>query len=303
MNLDHLRYFKTLFELGNRNEAAQHLAITPSTLSLAISKLESEVGTPLFEKTRGSVKSTEEGRVFYEYVTTALRFLDNGLSLIQEKPKEGGIQKQINIGAVYSVQDKDWSHIINQFRSKTHGEVQINITQSSTPALLSEIKRGLIDLAFTGTMGPDPEITFYPCWSQEACLVVNRRHPFAFRNKISLQELAGHYLVSYALTGPLGAELTKLIQGYDLSIDYLYSDEITLASLVAGNPDIMAIACRSWLLDSYCNEVNLIKLTEAPPAFHQMYLCSKAGINQRGAVATFLEIAQQYCSSMNHVSS
>lgn len=298
MNLDHLRYFKTLVELGNRNETAQKLTITPSTLSLAITKLENEIGVPLFEKTRGSVRPTEKGRAFYEYVSTSLRFLDNGLSLIQENI-EDGVQKQINIGTTYSVQDKDWSRIINQFRLKTHGDVQINITQSTTPALLTSIKRGLVDLAFAGTMGPDSEIVFYPCWTQEICLVVNRRHPFADREELSLEELVGHYLVSYTLAGPLGSELTALVKGYNLSIDCLYSDEITLASIVAGNPDIMALACRSWLLDSYRDEVNLVKIAEAPETFHQLYLCSKAGIEHRGVVRSFLDIAEEYCLARN----
>lgn len=85
MNLDHLTYFKTLVELGSRSETAEHLSITPSTLSLALSKLEQEVGVPLIQKKRGSVELTNEGEAFYEYVEISLRFLNNGLKLLQEK--------------------------------------------------------------------------------------------------------------------------------------------------------------------------------------------------------------------------
>ena len=92
MNLDHLNYFKTLVELKSRSAAAEYLAITPSTLSLALSKLEQEVGVPLIEKTRGTVELTTEGEAFYEYVNTALRFLNNGLKLIQVK--RGGSSKR-----------------------------------------------------------------------------------------------------------------------------------------------------------------------------------------------------------------
>lgn len=80
------------------------------------------------------------------------------------------------------------------------------------------------------------DIRFDPCWTQEAVLVVNRLHPLASQDEISLKELMGHYLISYNLTGPLGAELTNLVKDYDLTIDCLYSDEITLASMVVGNP-------------------------------------------------------------------
>lgn len=55
MNLDHLNYFKTLVELRSRSATAEKLSITPSTLSLALGKLEQEVGVPLIEKKRGAV--------------------------------------------------------------------------------------------------------------------------------------------------------------------------------------------------------------------------------------------------------
>lgn len=297
MNLDHLNYFKTLVELKSRSAAAEYLAITPSTLSLALSKLEQEVGVPLIEKTRGTVELTTEGEAFYEYVNTALRFLNNGLKLIQEK-RGGGLQREIVIGAVFSVQSKDWSRIINRFRLRAHGNVLIRVEQLSTPLLVKGIKQGTIDVAFAGTMGEDPEVMFDPCWSQEAVLVVNRLHPLANRDEVSLKDLSDQYLISYNLTGPLGAELTELVKDYELTIDCLYSDEITLASMVAGNPDMMAIACRSWLLDSFERDIKLVKISEAPRNFHQMYLCSNARVEQSKTVSEFIDTALDYCSNL-----
>ena len=68
MNLDHLYYFKTLVETKSRSATAEKLAITPSTLSLAIAKLERELNTSLLDKKRGSVSLTTDGQVFYEYI-------------------------------------------------------------------------------------------------------------------------------------------------------------------------------------------------------------------------------------------
>ena len=84
MNLDHLYYFKTLVETKSRSATAEKLAITPSTLSLAIAKLERELNTSLLDKKRGSVSLTTDGQVFYEYIATALRFVDGG------RTKRGG---------------------------------------------------------------------------------------------------------------------------------------------------------------------------------------------------------------------
>lgn len=188
---------------------------------------------------------------------------------------------------------------MRRFRTRTHGEVRLNVKQSTTPTLLEDVKSGVVDVAFCGTMGDDPEIVFDPIWAQQAVLIVNRLHPLAGREEFSLAELQNQYLISYNLTGPLASELTDLVKGYDLLIDYLYSDEITLASLVAGNPDLMAIACRSWLLDSYAREVKLARLTEAPDKFHQLYLCSLKHVHQSHATSLFIDTVKRYCVERN----
>lgn len=169
--------------------------------------------------------------------------------------------------------------------------------QSTTPVLLRDVSKGKVDVAFCGKLGDAADVVFDPIWSQPAVLVVNRLHPFAKRNEVSLEELAGHFLISYSLTGPLASELTDLVKGYDLLVDCLYPDEITLASLVAGNPDIMAIACRSWLLDSYDNDVKLVRIIEAPEAFHQMYLCFADRASRPRTVDMFIETVKTYCST------
>lgn len=93
MNLDHLYYFKTLVETKSRSATAEKLAITPSTLSLAITKLERELNTSLLDKKRGSVSLTTDGQVFYEYIATALRFVDGGIKILQER-NGGSISKR-----------------------------------------------------------------------------------------------------------------------------------------------------------------------------------------------------------------
>ena len=206
----------------------------------------------------------------------------------------GQSQSEITIGTVFSVQDKDWSEIISRFRVQTHGKVRLNVKQSTTPELLKDIKNGLVDVAFCGTMGEDSEISFKPVWSQRAVLVINRLHPFAKRTSISLEELKDHYLISYSLTGPLASELTNLVKGYCLLIDYLYTDEITLASIVSGSPDIMAIACRSWLLDAYRDEVCILHIKEAPKNFRQLHMVYRLSAQQNNAVYEFLTLAKEH---------
>ena len=73
------------------------------------------------------------------------------------------------------------------------------------------------------------------------------------------------------MQGPLGEDLAALIDGKPLQVGYRYKDEITLASIVLANPDVMALACQSWLLKAYTDEIRLLAIDEAPDIL-QLYI-------------------------------
>ncbi|MDO5335588.1 MAG: LysR family transcriptional regulator [Coriobacteriia bacterium] len=291
MNLAHLTYFTTLANTRSYRFAALEASVSQSTLSTAISGLEKELGATLFIRKKGSVELTEEGRIFYQYVTSSLKFLDDGIRLVKEK--SGNHVREITIGTVNTAQSRNWSELIYEFRKETHGEVQVKVKQGPTPVTLDLLKRGAVDVAFCGTMGKDPEVITMPCWHQEATLVVNKRHPLSKRKSISLRELRDHYLISYNLEGPIGKELYNLIHGWELQIDCLYGDEITLGSMVAANPDVMAIACNSWLLNAFESEVVLVPIEEAPENFHQLFFCFRSKADFPLVVKQFIDLTQR----------
>lgn len=79
MNLNQLQYFLTLSKLEHYTQAAKELKITQPSLSHAMSALEEELGTRLFEKRGRNVVLTKYGKVFQEYVEDALHTLDTGV--------------------------------------------------------------------------------------------------------------------------------------------------------------------------------------------------------------------------------
>ena len=79
MNLNQLHYFVTLAHIEHYTRAAEMLSITQPSLSHAISMLEQELETNLFEKRGRNVVLTKYGKVFLEYVEEALKILDSGV--------------------------------------------------------------------------------------------------------------------------------------------------------------------------------------------------------------------------------
>ena len=58
MNLNYLRYFRVLAKMEHYTKAADELAITQPSLSHAMSTLEKELGTYLFEKDHLHIEDT-----------------------------------------------------------------------------------------------------------------------------------------------------------------------------------------------------------------------------------------------------
>ena len=79
MNLNQLQYFVTLAHIEHYTRAAEKLTITQPSLSHAISSLEQELGTRLFERQGRNVVLTKYGRMFMQYAEEALAILDTGV--------------------------------------------------------------------------------------------------------------------------------------------------------------------------------------------------------------------------------
>ena len=62
MNSDQLKQFKMIAEYGSITKAAERLYVTQPSLSIALSKLEEEVGRPLFIRDGRSLRITEDGK-------------------------------------------------------------------------------------------------------------------------------------------------------------------------------------------------------------------------------------------------
>lgn len=56
MRLDYLRYFDHLAEVLNYTRAAEDLYIAQPTLSVAIKRMEKELGIKLFQRSEGSMR-------------------------------------------------------------------------------------------------------------------------------------------------------------------------------------------------------------------------------------------------------
>lgn len=84
MELTQIRYFVAVAQCGTMSKAADQLHITQPSLSKAISKLETELGCQLFERSGKHIYLNDEGRRFLRGSLAMLRELDDATFDIRE---------------------------------------------------------------------------------------------------------------------------------------------------------------------------------------------------------------------------
>ena len=88
--LDAMRMFVRVAELGSFTRAADQLAVPKATLSLTIRRLEERLGTRLLQRTTRRVQLTPDGRLCYERCLDLLADVEEWQGLFQQTRQLGG---------------------------------------------------------------------------------------------------------------------------------------------------------------------------------------------------------------------
>lgn len=145
MSLYGYEIFETVVEQNSFVKAAHVLNLTPSAVSHAIAKLESDIGFPLFIRNRNGVRLTGETEKILPYIRALQR---SNETLKQEISQilctESGI---IRIGTFNSITINWLPEIMNTFREK-HPNIEIRILQGTYTNILDWLQTSAVDLAF-----------------------------------------------------------------------------------------------------------------------------------------------------------
>lgn len=145
MNSESIRTFIMLSKLKNFTRTAERLYVAQSTVTNRIAELEEETGKQLFERRRGGVELTDEGRLFLSY---ALRIRDLEESFIREVNASARYEKQLRVGAINAVYESDVYPQLARFFD-TRRDVAVSLVVGHSLDLLQMLQDSIVDVAFT----------------------------------------------------------------------------------------------------------------------------------------------------------
>ena len=88
MNVQSLRLFLRIADLGAVSAAARDLSLSPASASARLAKLEDEVGFRLFNRTTRAVSLTTDGAAFLPYARQTMETLEAGLGAVSGHGEE-----------------------------------------------------------------------------------------------------------------------------------------------------------------------------------------------------------------------
>ncbi|MEM5372777.1 LysR family transcriptional regulator [Paraburkholderia azotifigens] len=137
-----LRTFVTVVEAGSVSNAAMALHRTQAAVSMALRRLEDEVGQRLLERSPRGVKPTSAGSVLLPY---AQKLLEIGLAA-RSALNAGDVSGTVRIGILEDVAMSHLRHALRQF-SASFPDVALEIVVDASPALSQRLATNTLDFA------------------------------------------------------------------------------------------------------------------------------------------------------------
>ena len=177
MDLKQVEYIIKIAEENNITRAAEKLFITQSALNQQLLKLEKELGTPLFHRSRTNWRLTEAGEVYIQGARELLRIKKNTYDRIQDisDAQKGTLAVGLTPGRGIAMFGAVYPRFHHQFP-----EITVEPIEKSTRELQEMISDGQVDIAFlTLTQENRCRNTYLTLYDEEILLAIPEGHPLS----------------------------------------------------------------------------------------------------------------------------
>ena len=189
MEMHQIRYFLAVCDTHNFTRAAEQCHVSQPALTVAIKKLEEELGGTLFHRERGRVGLTELGgltRPLMEQLlgqAEAVRNVADGFRLLHRAP--------LKIGVMHTIGPLCLAGFLARFQRAYPG-VEVALHEGDAEALTAALAEGEVELAVLGDLGQiEPPLKADPLYRERYVVVFPPGHRFAALDAVRLADVSG----------------------------------------------------------------------------------------------------------------
>jgi DNA-binding transcriptional LysR family regulator len=236
MELYSLQVFWTIATEKSFSRAAEKLLRTQPAVSLALQRLEQEVGERLIDRSGKELILTDAGRTVLEY---ARRFqslrqeLDNSLAELRDNSAG-----RLIIGANESSTLYLLRHI-ERYR-ELYPKIKVQIRRSLSSKLPNELLDGNLELGVISYDPGDERLQSKVIYTDALAFVVSPKHRLAHRKSVSITELGEENFIAHNVVSPYRDVVLREFQAHQvpLRMDVEMPTVETIRKLVQDNQGV-----------------------------------------------------------------
>jgi len=230
-----LEMFVATAEARGPKRAAERVFRTQPAVSMALAKLEVEIGAPLFDRSnRGAYILTASGELLYAKAKRLLGLRDEALSEIRELHSLE--QGRVRIGANESAGVYLLPRLIEVFRKK-HPRVRIEVTRQNSMQLIHDIREHIVDLALISFTPEEKDVETLPVMNDELILVASPGHALAKKRKVKFAELGNEEFIAHTVASPSRLKVIEAFRASNTPLNIVMEVAMieTIKKLIAMN--------------------------------------------------------------------
>jgi LysR family hydrogen peroxide-inducible transcriptional activator len=192
MTLTEMRYITALDKTRHFGRAADACHVSQPTLSVAIKKVEQQIGAPLFERGASEIRTTPLGELI---VTQIKRVLDETLRLDEiATQSRDPLKGPLRVGVIYTIAPYLLPALIPVLH-KLAPDMPLFLREDFTANLIPMLKEGELDVLVLALPVDVPGIVAQRVYEEPFRVVVPAAHEWAGRKSVRNDELDGQQLL------------------------------------------------------------------------------------------------------------
>lgn len=232
MDIQQLKYFKTVAETGHITKSSQKLSISQSALSRSISNLEQEIGVPLFTRKNRRLELNQFGEIILFRTNNILSELTQGEREISEMldPDTGST----SFGFLHTLATTHIPSIISEFQNN-YPNIELQLKQGPSHHISRLIAKEEIDLALVSPIFLDESVKWEKLWEEPMYLVIPKNHLLSNRESIHIKELKNEKFITLKEGFSLREISSRLFEQADIHPEITFEGEElnTVAGLIS----------------------------------------------------------------------
>ncbi len=209
MDTKYLTYILTIARRKNMTKAAEELYVSQSSLSQYLAKLEQEIGSPLFYRTKGELLPTPAGQLYVDAAKQVIQIQKQLYKDIMDLDQRG----HITVGSTSQFGLKALAEIIPAYKTQ-YPDVAIEITEGNYTHISKLILEEQLDLAIMASSQLSPfEKNSVVLRTEEVLLALPVSHPYHLEHpdgKITYQDIVSVFAHDNFLLPKKGSSLRGL---------------------------------------------------------------------------------------------